>query len=50
MNFFSDYLNIFPAMALLNFLVRNNKLDSLLYGGVVVFVNSANAILKNIYH
>lgn len=50
MKFFSDWLNIYPAIALLVYMFRSNKLSALLYGGVIMFTVSLNAMLKNIYH
>ncbi|CAK59603.1 unnamed protein product (macronuclear) [Paramecium tetraurelia] len=50
MTFFSDWLNIFPGIALLVFMFRENKLGAILYGCMIMFIVSLNSLLKNIYH
>lgn len=50
MDFFSDWLYIFPGIGFCVFIFKNNKLDAILYGCMIVFIGSLNGILKNIYH
>ncbi|CAD8096040.1 unnamed protein product [Paramecium primaurelia] len=49
-NFFSNWINIFPGIALLMFIFTENKLASIIYMCLIQFTISFNSILKNVYH
>ncbi|CAD8119397.1 unnamed protein product [Paramecium sonneborni] len=47
---FSYSLYVLPSIAGIAFLILNNKLGALLYGGMILFSVASNCLLKNIYH
>ncbi|CAD8202384.1 unnamed protein product [Paramecium octaurelia] len=49
-NFFSNWINIFPGIALLIFIFTENKLASIIYMCLIQFTISFNSVLKNVYH
>lgn len=49
-NFFSNWLDIFPAIALLIFALTDKKYEALIYFCLMQFIISFNSALKNVYH
>ncbi|CAD8197694.1 unnamed protein product [Paramecium pentaurelia] len=47
---FSYSLYVLPSIAGIAFLILDNKLGALLYGGMILFSVASNSLLKNIYH
>ncbi|CAD8203126.1 unnamed protein product [Paramecium octaurelia] len=47
---FSYSLYVLPCIAIIAFLILENKLGALLYGGMILFSIASNSLLKNFYH
>ncbi|CAD8198543.1 unnamed protein product [Paramecium octaurelia] len=47
---FSYSLYVLPSIAGIAFLILDNKLGALLFGGMILFSVASNSLLKNIYH